>query len=86
MARQRTKQPIIELDRQQTEALVRDVARLLSDRFDTELGGLEVEELVDFIGTELGPLYYNKAIFDVQALLKDRFESLESDVWALEKS
>jgi uncharacterized protein (DUF2164 family) len=85
VARRQTK-PVIELDRQQTEALVRSVAQLLHDRFDTELGGLEVEELIDFIGAELGPLYYNKAIFDVQAMLKDRFESLESDVWALEKS
>jgi uncharacterized protein (DUF2164 family) len=86
MARKWAKPPVLELDRSQTEAVVRTLKRLLVDRFDIELGGLEVEELLQAIGSELGPLYYNKAIFDIQAVVRNRFESLESDVWALEKS
>jgi uncharacterized protein (DUF2164 family) len=46
----------------------------------------EVQEVLDQITRELAPHYYNKAILDVQAHLKDRFESIESDLWALEKS
>ena len=42
--------------------------------------------MLDLITRELAPHYYNKAILDVQAHLKDRFESIESDLWALEKS
>lgn len=75
----------MELERAQTEPVVHALKRLLADRFDVELGGLEVEELLGFIGERLGPLYYNKAIADTQALLSERFDSLESDLWALEK-
>ena len=45
----------------------------------------EVEELLDFFARECGPLYYNKAVADVQTLLRERVDSLESDIWALEK-
>ena len=45
-----------------------------------------VQEVLDLITRELAPHYYNKAILDVQAHLKDRFESIESDLWALEKN
>ncbi|WP_462380991.1 DUF2164 domain-containing protein [Pseudomonas sp. Marseille-QA0892] len=85
MVRREAKGPSIELDRAQIEPLVHELKRMLADRFDAELGGLEVEEMLAFIGERLGPLYYNKAIADTQALLSERFDSLESDVWALEK-
>lgn len=85
MARRDAKAAAIELDRTQTEPVVHELKRLLADRFDVELGGLEVEEMLAFIGERLGPLYYNKAIADTQTLLSERFDSLESDLWALEK-
>ena len=42
--------------------------------------------MLDLIAREIAPHYYNKAIADAQALLADRFASLESDLWALEKA
>jgi uncharacterized protein (DUF2164 family) len=42
--------------------------------------------LLDFFIKACGPLIYNQAVLDVQAVLKERFESIESDLWALEKS
>ncbi|HCH75282.1 MAG: 1-(5-phosphoribosyl)-5-((5-phosphoribosylamino)methylideneamino)imidazole-4-carboxamide isomerase, partial [Pseudomonas sp.] len=54
--------------------------------FELELGSFEAQEVLDLFAREIAPLYYNKAIFDVQSHLKERFESIESDLWALEKS
>ena len=42
--------------------------------------------MLDFFAREFAPHFYNKAISDVQAHLKDRFDSIESDLWALEKA
>ncbi|HTN30636.1 MAG TPA: DUF2164 domain-containing protein, partial [Pseudomonas sp.] len=53
---------------------------------DLELGSFDAQEVLDLVGREIAPHYYNKAIADTQALLADRFASIESDVWALEKS
>ncbi len=44
------------------------------------------QEVLDLIGRDIAPHYYNQAIADAQALLADRFASIESDLWALEKS
>ncbi|CAI3792086.1 hypothetical protein GLGCALEP_00340 [Pseudomonas sp. MM221] len=49
------------------------------------LGSFEVAEVLELFSKEIAPLYYNRAIADVQLHLKERFESIESDLWALEK-
>jgi uncharacterized protein (DUF2164 family) len=69
----------------QRMAIGRELKKLMADRFELEMGAFEAEELLDFFARECGPLFYNQAVLDVQSVLKDRFESIESDLWALEK-
>lgn len=77
--------PLVRLEPEQSQRLVTALQTLLDDRFEVRLGRFEVEELLDFFARECGPLYYNKAVADVQTLLRERVDSLESDIWALEK-
>jgi uncharacterized protein (DUF2164 family) len=79
------KTPSLQLDAAQTQGAVLATKRFMADRFELELGSFEAEEVLDFFAREFAPHFYNKAILDVQAHLKDRFESIESDLWALEK-
>ena len=77
---------LLELEGGQQQAALQVLKNFLEDRFELELGSFEVQEVLDLIGREIAPHYYNKAISDVQAVLSDRFASLESDLWALEKN
>ncbi|KJH79604.1 DUF2164 domain-containing protein [Stutzerimonas stutzeri] len=86
MSRAKLKAPILTLDSAQEQAAQQIIKRFLEDRFELELGSFEAQEVLDLFAREIAPLYYNKAIFDVQTHLKERFESIESDLWALEKS
>ncbi|MCG6541223.1 DUF2164 domain-containing protein [Pseudomonas sp. KSR10] len=86
MSRAKLKAPILTLDSVQEQAAQQIIKRFLEDRFELELGSFEAQEVLDLFAREIAPLYYNKAIFDVQTHLKERFESIESDLWALEKS
>ncbi|WP_301358654.1 DUF2164 domain-containing protein [Stutzerimonas nitrititolerans] len=86
MSRAKLKVPVLTLDAAQKQAAQQTIKRFLEDRFELELGSFEAQEVLDLFAREIAPLYYNKAIFDVQTHLKDRFESIESDLWALEKS
>src|SRR5690606_7676302 len=86
MSRAKLKVPVLTLDAAQEQAAQQTIKRFLEDRFELELGSFEAQEVLDLFAREIAPLYYNKAIFDVQTHLKDRFESIESDLWALEKS
>ncbi|MGC8115491.1 DUF2164 domain-containing protein [Metapseudomonas otitidis] len=76
----------LQLDATQTQDAVLAIKRFMADRFELELGSFEAEEVLDFFAREFAPHFYNKAISDVQAHLKDRFDSIESDLWALEKA
>ena len=86
MSRAKLKAPILTLDSAQEQTAQQIIKRFLEDRFELELGSFEAQEVLDLFAREIAPLYYNKAIFDVQTHLKERFESIESDLWALEKS
>ncbi|MGE6993690.1 DUF2164 domain-containing protein [Pseudomonas sp. NPDC047961] len=86
MSRAKLKVPVLTLDTAQEQAAQQIIKRFLEDRFELELGSFEAQEVLDLFARDIAPLYYNKAIFDVQTHLKERFESIESDLWALEKS
>lgn len=86
MSRARSKAASLTLEPAQEQAAVQVLKRFLEDRFDLELGSFDAQEVLDLVSREIAPHYYNKAIADTQALLADRFASIESDVWALEKS
>lgn len=86
MSRARGKAPQLTLAPAEEQAAVQLLKRFLAERFELELGSFEAQEVLDLIGRDIAPHYYNQAIADVQALLADRFASIESDLWALEKS
>ena len=79
-------EPVLQFSAQQRGVLGQAIKGLMAERFELEMGGFEAEELLDFFIKECGPLIYNQAVLDVQGVLKERFESIESDLWALEKS
>lgn len=86
MAKARKTPPILSLDATQEQDAVLAIKRFLAQRFELELGSFEAQEVLQMFAREIAPHYYNKAIFDVQSHLRERFESIESDLWALEKN
>ena len=81
-----SKPPILSLTSEQESEAAEKIKRFMRDRFDLDLGAFEALEVLELFIREMAPHYYNRAIFDVQAHLKERFESIESDLWALEKN
>ena len=86
MRRGKAKAPILRLQASEEQAALQLLQRFLDERFELQLGSFEVQEVLDLFSREIAPHYYNKAVADVQTLLSERFASLESDVWSLEKS
>ena len=82
----RSKVPSLALEPAQEQAALLMLQRFLDERFELQLGTFEAAEGLELFAREIAPHYYNRAIFDVQTHLKERFESIESDLWALEKS
>jgi len=58
--------------------------RYLAAGHDCELGGLEAQQLLDFVAAKIGPAIYNRALQDAQKVVAERFERLQDDLWQLE--
>ena len=86
MSKAKAKPPILTLSAEQEREAIVKLKRFVDERFELSLGSFEAAELLELFSQEIAPHYYNRAIFDVQAHLKERFESIESDLWALEKN
>jgi uncharacterized protein (DUF2164 family) len=86
MSRAKSKPPIMTLSAEQEREACLALKRFMAERFELQLGSFEAAEILELFAREIAPHYYNRAIFDVQTHLKERFESIESDLWALEKS
>ncbi len=86
MAAKKGKPPLLTLSPQEESEACHKIKRFMEDRFELALGSFEAAEILDLFTREIAPHYYNRAIFDVQTYLKERFESIESDLWALEKN
>lgn len=81
----KAKPAILTLTGEQESAAAERIKRFMAERFELDLGSFEALEILELFTREIAPHYYNRAIFDAQAHLKERFESIESDLWALEK-
>jgi uncharacterized protein (DUF2164 family) len=86
MSRAKQKPPLMTLSTEQERDACLVLKRFMAERFELELGSFEAAEVLELFAREIAPHYYNRAIFDVHTHLKERFESIESDLWALEKS
>ncbi|PJE44763.1 MAG: DUF2164 domain-containing protein [Pseudomonas sp.] len=86
MSRAKQKPPILTLSVEQEREATNALKRFMEERFELQLGSFEAAEILELFAREIAPHYYNRAVFDVQTHLKERFESIESDLWALEKS
>ncbi len=50
-----------------------------------ELGRFDAGFLLDFVLKELGPMLYNRALYDAQAILSKRLDSIGEAILDLEK-
>ena len=52
---------------------------------DRQLGTFEAQFLLDFISETMGPFYYNRGIYDAQALLQEQLENVGESIYQLAK-
>lgn len=75
----------IEIEKHTRDAMVQALSRYLKAELDVEVSGFDAQFLMDFIGETLGPLYYNQALYDAEAVIRARAEQMADAVLQLEK-
>ena len=56
------------------------------DELEMDLDALPAEMLLDFLGREIGPFFYNRAVYDAQAVVAKKAEDINEALAGLERS
>ena len=67
------------------ERLIQKLQSYFEREFDTELGQFDADFLLDFIFAEIGPTFYNQGLYDAQAILESKMDSITEAITEIEK-
>ena len=77
--------PVISFSKEEQQALVRALQVYFDQELDQTLGDMPALMLLDFITEKLGPAFYNRGIYDAQAVVAGKLEDVAEAVLGLEK-
>lgn len=77
---------VFKLPKEQKDELTSRVQTFFIDERSEELGSIAAQSILEFMLKELGPIIYNQAMDDARRLVKEKMESMENDLYAMEKS
>jgi len=75
----------IKFKKEEKELITQKIQLYFNDELDQTLGQFDADFLLDFISEELGAFYYNRGLFDAQAILHEKAEHIADAIYELEK-
>ncbi len=65
--------------------IVAKIQRYFNAELNQDIGGFEAEFLLDFFAKEMGSFYYNRGLYDAQAILASKMDDLNDAIYQLEQ-
>ncbi|MGH7293148.1 MAG: DUF2164 domain-containing protein [Myxococcota bacterium] len=75
----------IKFSKEEKAVIVRRIQAYFGDELKQDIGGFDAEFLLDFFAGQIGPYFYNRGLYDAQALLDKKMEDLGEAIYQLEK-
>jgi uncharacterized protein (DUF2164 family) len=69
----------------QRELMVQKLQSYFGQELDQELEQFDAEFLLDFFSKDLGAHFYNQGLHDARAIFESRVESIDDEIYAIEK-
>ncbi len=76
----------IQFSREETADITARLRAWFRDELETDLAALPAEMLLDFLSREIGPFFYNRALYDAQAVVAKKAEDIGEALAGLERS
>jgi uncharacterized protein (DUF2164 family) len=74
----------IELDKDPRAQAIKRLQSFFDEKRDEELGNLEAGFLLDFFLEQIGPMIYNKAVENAQALMQGKLTDIDGELFESE--
>ncbi len=65
--------------------IVGKIQLYFSEELKQKLGRFEAEFLLDFVSEELGAYFYNRGLYDAQAVLASKIDDVQDSIFQLEQ-
>jgi|TARA_B110000503_G_scaffold86380_1_gene131500 uncharacterized protein (DUF2164 family) len=75
----------IDFTKAEKEVLARKIQLYFNEELNQELGQFDAQFMLDFFSETFGSYYYNRGLFDAQALFQSRIEAVGEAIYELEK-
>lgn len=75
----------IKFSKQEKESMVIKLQAWFEQELDQDLGQFDAEFLLDFFSKEMGGYYYNRGLHDARAIVEQRVNAIDDDIYAIEK-
>ena len=75
----------IKFSREEIAAITGKLRPYFRDELDLDLRDLPAELLIDFLAREIGPFFYNRALYDAQAVVAKKAEDISETIAGLER-
>ncbi len=75
----------IPFSREETAAITAKLRAYFRDELEVDLTSLPAEMLLDFLGREIGPFFYNRGLYDAQAVVAKKSEEIGEAILGLER-
>ena len=76
----------IEFTREEKQLLSDKIRDYFAAELNQELGQFDAEFLLDFLCQELGPWFYNRGLYDAQAVMQSRIDGVMEAIYEIEKA
>ena len=75
----------IKFTNEERDVICRKIQLYFSEELEQELGQFDAGFLLDFFAGEIGPYFYNRGLYDAQAILESRLENIAEAIYEIEK-
>ena len=75
----------ITFTREEREIICRKIQLYLREELEQEVGQFDAGFLLDFFAEEIGSYFYNRGLYDAQAILQSRLENIAEAIYDIEK-
>lgn len=75
----------IKFTSEERNVICRKIQLYFQEELDQEIGQFDAGFLLDFFGEEIGPYFYNRGLYDAQAILESRMEQVAEAIYEIEK-
>jgi uncharacterized protein (DUF2164 family) len=77
---------IIKFSSEEKDLIVRKIKLYFSEELKQKIGSFDAEFLLDFFAQEIGAYFYNRGLYDAQALLAAKLEDIQDSIHQLEQA